>query len=373
MSDARFFNFGEFITKRAFIGTIVGVILVALTEFLIPWLGILTLDWVWSLITPATIVLTIAVIITTNVIAKNVAAALIIATAAAISFYSPYASSSLGYVTIIVFYYLFALFSGFFAAKPMTGKAALLTIGLVFGIQGLIAAGISGFLSINGIYDTFNQQGITIAHGSNGSIPLFDIIFAAISLIYMIVFIILSTRSFSATYSSKAREIIGHIIIFLGIVAFLAIQVVGHVTLTNSTVRDLTSANDLQYLNTIFAKTTSGEFSLNTLLNVFYVLAGLGMVIGIGLALIIYQRAKGTVDVINFDLEGGLLILNLPLAIVLGLFSYPFVQFIGASYYMTQEAWYIVATEYTNLLLINIIVAYVILRIIAFIRSKISS
>ncbi|MHA1686970.1 MAG: hypothetical protein ACTSYD_11300 [Candidatus Heimdallarchaeaceae archaeon] len=372
MTDVKFFNFGEFFTKRALISTIIGVILVVVTEFLLPWLNILQVQDLWQYITPATITFTITILLIASVIAKNIAASLLLASAASLSFYSPYETFSTGYLTIAVVYFVYAFFSGFFAAKPMSGKAALLTIGLVFGIQGILASTLSALASLDGVYETFQQQGIGIAHGSNGTIPLFDIIFGAISLLYMIVFIILATRSFSTSYSSRIREIIGHIIIFLAIVGLLVIQIIGHDTLTQTQALQITSSSNLEYLNAIFAKTLAGEFSVNTLLNAFYSLAIAGMVIGIGLAFIVYQRANGTLDIISFDLEGAFLIISLPLAIILGMYAKPWQDLIGATFYLNFESWYIVATEFTNLVLINLLLAYLILRIVALIKRKLT-
>ena len=372
MTEARFFNFGEIFTKRAFISTIVGIALVTITEFLLPWKGIIQISNLWDWITPATIVLTIAIILVTSVIAKNIAASLLIGIAASLSFYNPYQHFSSGYLAVVIMYLVFAFFAGFFATKKMSGGTHLILIGVLFGLQGIIGGIFSLLLSINQSYQPYHSQGIPIAFGGSSNLPIYDIIVIGASVVYMIVFILLGARTYSITINNKTREIIGQILIFLGIVAPLIVQILQHKAITPTTATAIIGTTDVQFLNMIFAKTTAGKFTVGTLLNSFYLLPIAGMVIGIGLALIVYQRAEGTIDSINLDYEGAFIILNIPLALILAAFIYPWQSFIGASFYLNYESWYIVAAEYSNLVLINMVIAYILLRIIALIRKLIT-
>ncbi|MCK4845675.1 MAG: hypothetical protein KAS95_08380, partial [Candidatus Heimdallarchaeota archaeon] len=62
MTETKFFHFGHFFSKRAFIATVIGVGLVVVTEFVLPFFNILTIRALWEWFTPVTITFTLVVI-----------------------------------------------------------------------------------------------------------------------------------------------------------------------------------------------------------------------------------------------------------------------------------------------------------------------
>ncbi|MHA1303350.1 MAG: hypothetical protein ACTSQE_11885 [Candidatus Heimdallarchaeaceae archaeon] len=371
MNDIKFFDPGQLISKRSLISTVIGIGLAVVTEWLIPWLGVMPIMTEW--ITPAVITFTIAIIVLTSALAKNIVASIIIALASALSFYNPYSTQDYGYFSLVVVYLTIALFSGFFAAREMTGQGALRLIGIIFGLQTIIGAGINLLLSTTGVYETFYNNGVSnLAIGNSKDVfPYFDVIVASVGLLYIIVFMLIGSRVHSSTINNKAREIIGQIIIFLAIAGALVVNVLFNETFTQETARNIVGENNLVYLNSIFQKTTSDNFAVLTLLNVFYVLPVVGMAIGIGLALITYQRAEGTTGRFRFNLEGTYFALNIAPALVIGVLSYYWYELGVSTFYLNMETWYILFTIFTNLLLVNLVVVFILALIIRpIIKSK---
>lgn len=371
MTEPKFFHIGQFLTQRAFLSTFFGAGLVIITEFLLPWLGFLQIEALWDWITPVTIMFSITIILVFSAIAKNIASSILIATAAVLSFYNPYSTLDYGFVSIVIIYYVAALFAGFFSAIRITGRSALLTIGIVMGLQGLIGAGVSFFATWEGTVTNFHDNSIGIAHGEViGTFPIYDVIIGIFSLIYMTVFIILSRRKVTVEHPNKKFEIIGQILIFLGIVAALIFIILSHVTFTDTTATAIFGETNTIYLNGLFAKMVNSQFMAVELLNVFYILPIVGFVIGIGLAFIVYQRADGTSNFMRFNKEGAFMILNVAPFLIICAYSYIFQNLIGSAsyFYIRTSTWFTIFTEFTNLLLINMFIAYLIFLIITLIR-----
>ncbi|UJG44784.1 MAG: hypothetical protein K9W46_06270 [Candidatus Heimdallarchaeum endolithica] len=359
MNEIKYFNPGQFISKRALISSVIGIALAVVTEWLIPFLGIMPkfTDW----ITPAVILFTISIIAITSAIAKNVIASIVISLSASLCFYSPIGNYTSGYISIVVIYLSVALFTGIFATIEMSGKTALTWIGIVFGLQAILGAAINMLLYLTNSFQTYYANGVyNISLGNPyDSFPFFDLIVMIVGLIYMVVFILLGRRVHSSSIENKIREIIGQIIIFLALAATLAINIMFNETFTQETATQIIGEDNLLFINHVFQKTTSDNLAVFTLLNGFYVLPIAGMIIGIGLALIVYQRAQGTTGTLTFDFEGSYFALNIPLAFVLGIFSYYWYQLNISEFYLNMETWYVLATIYTNLLLINLIVVFI--------------
>lgn len=371
MTEPKFFHIGQFLTKRAFLSTFFGAGLVVITEFLLPWLGILQVEALWDWITPVTIIFTLAIILVSSAMAKNIAASILIATAAILSFYSPYTTIDYGFVSVVIIYLITAFFAGFFSTVRITGRSALLTIGIVMGLQGLIGAGVSFFTTWEGAVSNFHDNSIGIAHGEvMGTFPLYDAIVGIFSLIYMIVFIVLSRRKVTVEHSNKKFEIIGQILIFLGIVGALIFVIFSHVTFTSSTATSVFGDTNTYYLNGLFAKMVDGQFMAVELLNVFYILPIVGFVIGIGMALIVYQRANGTTNFMRFNHQGAFLTLNVAPLLIICSYSFILQNAMGFAdyFYIRTSTWFTIFTEFTNLLLINLLIAYLIFQVITLIR-----
>jgi len=373
MSDIKYFHLGQFFTKRALIATFFGIALVALTEFVLPWLGILQIETLWEWISPATITFTIAIILISCAIAKNLVSSIFISTAAILSFYDPYSTVALkGFIAVVIIYMITAFFAGWFATMRITGRTALLITGIVIGLQGLIGAGVSMFTSLAQTHTNFHANSIGIAYSElMGTVPFYDIIVAAFSVIYMIVFIIISRKRTTIEQKGKKKEIIGQILIFLSIVGALLFIILSHENFNQSTAVSIFGETNTQFLNSIFAKTTAGEFMAIQLLNVFYILPIVGFVIGIGIALIIYQRASGTSDFMRLNYEGTYLTLNFAPFLIICSYSYIFQNAIGSAdfFYIRTSTWFTLFTEFTNLILINLLVAYILFLIISIIRN----
>ncbi|MCG3216815.1 MAG: hypothetical protein KAS63_08845 [Candidatus Heimdallarchaeota archaeon] len=376
MTDVKYFHLGQFFKKRALLATFFGVGLVALTEFVLPWLGHLRIDTFWQWITPATIIFTISIILVFSALAKNVVASTLLGVAAVLSFYSPYSTVDVGFFAVVIIYLIIAFFAGFFATVEMTGRTALLVIGIIVGLQGLIGAGTSMFISLTGEFNAFHQNSVNIAYGDiMGRFPVYDTIVAIFSLIYMIVFIILSRKSITTTHSSQKNELIGQILIFLSIAGgFIFILVSPSVLFDQNTAVSIFGLTNTQFLNSLFAKTiggTLGTYTAYTLLNVLYLLPIVSFVIGIGLAFIIYQRANGTTGKLRLNFEGPFVVLNLAPFLVICAYSYIFQNVIGdvTHFFLDTPTWFTFFTEYTNLILINLLIAYIVFKIISFIRG----
>ena len=373
MTNVKYFHLGQFFKKRALLATFFGIGLVALTEFVLPWLGYVRVETLWQWITPVTITFTLAIILVFCALAKNVVSSTFIGVAAILSFYNPYIGVDKGFSAVIIIYLVVAFFAGFFATVEMSGRTALLVIGIVVGLQGLIGAGTSMFFSLTGAYDAFHANSIGVAYGGFiGTFPLYDVIVAGVSVIYMIVFIILSRRNKSVTHTGKKHEIFGQIIIFLAIAGALVYAVIApRVLLDQNTAVSIFGSTNTQFLNIIFAKTLLGSYSAYTLLNVFYLLPIVSFVIGIGIAFIVYQRANGTAGKFRLNYEGPFVVLNLAPFLVICAFSYIFQSWVGDTsyYFMNTPTWLTFFTEYTSLLLINLLVAYILLKIFAFIKN----
>ncbi|MHA1668699.1 MAG: hypothetical protein ACTSUR_08580 [Candidatus Heimdallarchaeaceae archaeon] len=372
MSDIKYFNLGQFFSKRALLTTFFGVGLIALTEFVLPWLNILQVSELLNWITPVTITFTFAVILIASAIAKNFAASVFLGGAAILSFFNPYETIDYGFWAVIITYLVLAFFAGFFATVEMTGRTALLIIGIVAGLQGFIGSGTSMFISLTGGYSAFHDNSIGIAYGDMaGNFPLYDVIVAGFSFIFMLVFIIISRKKVSVTHPNKKYEILGQIIIFLGLVGALLVNILAHTTFSNNTAIAICGEKNTQFLNEIYTKTPNGVFMATTLLNIFYVLPILGFVIAIGLALIIYQRAEGTEGFMILNFEGSFVNLNLIPFLIVGVYSYPLQKLMGSTSYFFLETptWFSIFTEYTNLLLVNLLVVYIVFLIVTLIRN----
>ncbi|MHA1397206.1 MAG: hypothetical protein ACTSSF_05815 [Candidatus Heimdallarchaeaceae archaeon] len=372
MSDIKYFNLGQFFSKRALLTTFFGVGLIALTEFVLPWLNILQVSELLNWITPVTITFTFAVILIASAIAKNFAASVFLGGAAILSFFNPYETIDYGFWAVIITYLVLAFFAGFFATVEMTGRTALLIIGIVDGLQGFIGSGTSMFISLTGGYSAFHDNSIGIAYGDMaGNFPLYDVIVAGFSFIFMLVFIIISRKKVSVTHQNKKYEILGQIIIFLGLVGALLVNILAHTTFSNNTAIAIFGEKNTQFLNEIYTKTPNGVFMATTLLNIFYVLPILGFVIAIGLALIIYQRADGTEGFMTLNFEGAFVNLNLIPFLIVGVYSYPLQKLMGSTSYFFLETptWFSIFTEYTNLLLVNLLIVYIVFLVVTLIRN----
>ncbi|MHA1829860.1 MAG: hypothetical protein ACTSX6_14565, partial [Candidatus Heimdallarchaeaceae archaeon] len=237
---------------------------------------------------------------------------------------------------------------------------------------GFIGSGTSMFISLTGGYSAFHDNSIGIAYGDMaGNFPLYDVIVAGFSFIFMLVFIIISRKKVSVTHPNKKYEILGQIIIFLGLVGALLVNILAHTTFSNNTAIAIFGEKNTQFLNEIYTKTPNGVFMATTLLNIFYVLPILGFVIAIGLALIIYQRAEGTEGFMILNFEGSFVNLNLIPFLIVGVYSYPLQKLMGSTSYFFLETptWFSIFTEYTNLLLVNLLVVYIVFLIVTLIRN----
>ena len=371
MANVRYFHLGQFFTLRALLSTFFGAGIVAVTEFLLPWLGYIQIEMLWDWITPVTITFTLAVIMVSCALAKNVVASILIGSAAVLSFYNPYETVDFGFSAIIIMFLITAFFAGFFATNEMTGRTGLLLVGIIFGLQGLIGSGVSMFVSLTGEYSYFHNNGIDLAYGElMNNFPVYDTIVAAFSLIFMLVFIIISRKIVTKQLDGKKFEIIGQIIIFLSIAGALVFIILSNVIYDYNTAVLIVGEKNAQFLNEIFAKITYGSFMSILLLNGFYILPIVGFSIGIGLAFIIYQRAEGTSGKMRFNFEGPFFILNLVPFLIICAYSLPFQSLIGSSdyFFIRTSTWIPIFTEFTNLLLINMLVAYLIFKIITIIR-----
>jgi len=376
MTETKFFHLGHFFTQRAFLATFFGAGLIAVTEFLLPWLGVLQINALWDYITPITITFTLSIILIFSAIAKNIASSIFLGTAAILSFYNPYSTIDFGFVSVVIIFLVTAFFSGFFASIRITGRSALLTIGIVVGLQGLIGAGVSIFTTFQGVYDVnFNANSVDIAHGVfiGNNIPIYGAIVGIFSVIYMLVFIILSRRKTTVEHTSKKYAIIGQIIILLSIVGALVFIAFSNETIDSNTAAAIFGETNTQYLDLLFAKLVNGQFMAIKLLNVFFILPIVGFTIGIGLGLIVYQRADGTSNFMRFNFDGAFLTLNVAPFLIICAYSFIFQNAIGSAsyFYIRTSTWFIIFTEFTNLLLINLLIAYIIFRIIVLIKKMI--
>lgn len=379
MKNIKFFHLGQFFGKRALIATLLGAGLAVVTEYVLPKFGILAIPAIQSWITPATITFTLAVIIIFSAIAKNLVASIFIGTAAILSFYSPYTAGiyDYGFWSVVIIYLVTAFFSGLFAAIEMSGRTALLVVGIVYGIQGFIGAGTSMFLSLTNMQQPFLDNNLGIAFGETmGSFPLYDVIVGGFSFIFMLVFIILSRRRYSIDVDNKKREIIGQIIIFLAIVGAILFIVLSNVMFDQTSAELIFGEKNTRFMNLLFAKNLTGGFMAIRLLNVFYILPIVGFAIGIGMLFIIHGRAEGTTGHFRMNFEGPLLLLNVVPFLIIAFYSYPVQRFFAGDapvthFYLEMPAWFTLFTEYTSLLLINLLVAYIIFKIVSLIRNLI--
>ena len=379
MKNIKFFHLGQFFGKRAFIATLLGAGLAVVTEYVLPKFGILAIPAIQSWITPATITFTLAVIIIFSAIAKNLVASIFIGTAAILSFYSPYTAGiyDYGFWSIVIIYLVTAFFSGLFAAIEMSGRTALLVVGIVYGIQGFIGAGTSMFLGLTNMHLPFHDNYLGIAYGEMiGSFPLYDVIVGGFSFLFMLVFIILSRRRYSIDVDNKKREIIGQIIIFLAIVGAIVFIVLSNVMFDQTSAELIFGDKNTKFMNLLFAKNLTGGFMAIRWLNVFYILPIVGFAIGIGMLFIIHGRAEGTTGHFRMNFEGPLLLLNVVPFLIIAFYSYPVQRFFAGDapvthFYLEMPAWFTLFTEYTSLLLINLLVAYIIFKIISLIRNLI--
>ena len=379
MKNIKFFHLGQFFGKRALIATLLGAGLAVVAEYVLPKYGILAIPAIQSWITPATITFTLAVIIIFSAIAKNLVGSIFIATAAILAFYSPYPAGiyDYGFWSIVIIYLVTALFSGLFAAIEMSGRTALLVFGIVYGIQVFIGAGTSMFLSFNNMHLPFHDNNLGIAYGEMmGSFPLYDVIVGGFSFIFMLVFIILSRRRYSIDVDNKKREIIGQIIIFLAIVGAILFIVLSNVMFDQTSAELIFGDKNTKFMNLLFAKNLTGGFMAIRLLNVFYILPIVGFAIGIGMLFIIHGRAEGTTGHFRMNFEGPLLLLNVVPFLIIAFYSYPVQRFFAGDapvthFYLEMPAWFTLFTEYTSLLLINLLVAYIIFKIISLVRNLI--
>ncbi len=380
MTETKFFHLGQFFSLRALLTTVIGVGLIAVTEFVLPWLGILNIPLIQSWITPATIVFTLAVIMIGSAVAKNIVSSIFFATAAILAFYNPYETQignlfNSGLWAIIIIYLVTSLFAGLFATIEMTGRTALLLIGIIYGLQGLIGAGTSMYLSLNYAHVAFHDANLGIAFGESvGGFPVYDTVVAIFSVIYMLVFIIISRKRVSTTVTTNKHEIIGQILIFLTIAGGVAFMVISYMLGGQYGQADATviyGATNTNFMNMIFSKLPSGNFAVVKYINVFYILPIVGFVFGIALGFIVYKRAQGTTDTMSFNFEGPFLILNLAPLLVSLFLSYQVIVGLNAEalFYLEMPTVIAIFTEFTSLLLVNLLVAYIILKIISFFKA----
>lgn len=373
MTETKFFHFGQFFSKRALIATVIGVGLVAVTEFVLPFFNILTVRALWDWFTPVTITFTLAVIMVTCAIARNIVASILITMAAALSFYHPFDSNSstagYAFTAAIIIFLVTALLSGFFATREMSGQSAFLSIGILFGIQGLIGAGISLATNLTSAHEAFFDYHVNVAYGESvNGFPVFDVVLAVFSLVYMIAFIILSRKRYTASIEGKKFEIFGQILIFLAIAGALVFSILSHGTYDEFTANSIYTEENTQFFNILFEKERHGIFSSVKLLNIFYILPIVGFIIGLGLALIVHQRAEGTLGYMKFNFEGSFFSLNIAVGIIAFGFSSTILNLMNSSFYLRGAAFFTLFTEFTNLLLLNMLIAYVIFLIITIIR-----
>jgi len=320
-----------------------------------------------------TITFTLAVIMVTSAIARNIVASILIAAAAALSFYHPFNSdasaSGYAFTAASIIFLVTAILSGFFATREMSGQSALLSIGIIFGIQGLIGAGISLATNLTSAHVEFWDYGVNVAHGQSiNGFPVFDVVLAAFSVVYMVAFIILSRKKYTASIEGKKFEIFGQILIFLAIAGALVFSILSHVTYNQNTANSIYTENNAQFFNILFEKERYGIFSSVTFLNIFYILPIVGFIIGLGLALIVHQRADGTLGYMRFNFEGSFFSLNIAVGIIAFGFSYTILNLANSSFYLRGAAFFTLFTEFTNLLLLNMLIVYVVYLIITIIR-----
>ena len=327
MTDAKYFHLGQFFSLRALITTVIGVGLIAVTEFVLPYYELLNIPVLQQWISPATIVFTLAVIMVASAVAKNIVSSVFLAVAAILSFYNPYETATAygnlfntGYLTIIVIYLLTSLLSGLFATIQMTGRTALLWIGIIYGLQGLIGSGTSMYLTLFGAPSAWHDYGnIGLAYGNTiNGFPVYDTVVAIFSVIYMLVFVIISRKRISTTVTTNKHEIFGQILIFLSIAAGIVFMILAGDKYTQTQAISVYGQTNVEFMNMIFKKLPYGDFAFVRYLNVFYILPIVGFAMGIGMGLMVYKRAQGTTDRMNFNFEGAFLWLNLaPLVVCL--------------------------------------------------------
>ncbi|MHA1346860.1 MAG: hypothetical protein ACTSVO_03115 [Candidatus Heimdallarchaeaceae archaeon] len=370
MTNVKYFHLGQFFSLRALLATVIGVVLVGITEFLLPWLGYVQVESLWEWFTPITITFTLAIIFVSCAVAKNIVASVLIGVAAILSFYNPYETVDFGLAALLIIFLVTAFFTGFFATIEMTGRTGLLLVGIVFSLQGFIGSGVSMFLSWQEAQNDFHSESVGIAFGEFiNNVPVWDIIVAIFSLIFLIVFIIISRKIVTKQIEGKKFEIIGQIIIFLTITGALVFIALSNVIFDNATAVSIFGDTNTQFLNEMFSKVPSGSFMAITFLNGLYILPIVGFGIGIGLAFIIYQRAEGTSSKMRFNFEGPFFILNLVPFLIICAYSYPLqILFEEGYFYLESATWFTIFAEFTNLILVNLLVAYLIFKIITIIK-----
>ncbi len=385
MSEKRYFHPGQFFKLESLISTVLGLGVIFVTEYLLPSMDINTTlyDFIPELITPTLFTLTLTVILLASTNAKNIIASLLLGISASLMFYNPsymideLTSLDVGWGAVLIMYVTFAVFAGFFACQKMTGKNGLRTIGVVFGAQGLIGAGAGLFLFLNESYrPIWNNTDIDIAIGDltfaelTGTFPLMSTIMLSISLIYLLVFVFVLARiNYTISTDSKKFEIIGQIIIFLGLAGGLIACIFLGKAINQDTVQDTIGARDLAFLNNVFTKSYEGNLRLLELFSVFYILPIVGFIVGVGLFLIILQRAEGTTEDFSFNQEGGFLITTAPAIMITFAFSYTWYVMGAFDFYLKMETWYFLFTEYTILVLGNFILAFLLFKIVSLIKS----
>lgn len=370
MTNVKYFHLGQFFSLRALLATVIGVVLVGITEFLLPWLGYVQVESLWEWFTPITITFTLAIIFVSCAIAKNIVASVLIGVAAILSFYNPYETVDFGLAALLIIFLVTAFFAGFFATIEMNGRTGFLLVGIVFSLQGFIGSGVSMFLSWQEAQNDFHSESVGIAFGEFiNNVPVWDIIVAIFSLIFLIVFIIISRKIVTKQIEGKKFEIIGQIIIFLTITGALVFIALSNVIFDNATAVSIFGDTNTQFLNEMFSKVPSGSFMAITFLNGLYILPIVGFGIGIGLAFIIYQRAEGTSGKMRFNFEGPFFILNLVPFLIICAYSYPLqILFEEGYFYLESATWFTIFAEFTNLILVNLLVAYLIFKIITIIK-----
>ena len=380
MTDAKFFHLGQFFSLRALLTTVIGVGAIAVTEFVLPWLRLLDIPAIQEWVSPATIVFTLAVIMVASAVAKNLVSSIFLAIAAILSFYNPYETPDLyannlfmsAYIAIIVIYLFTAILSGLFATVEMTGRTALLWIGIIYGLQGLIGSGTSMYLSYKQAYQPFHDAQLGIAFGESiNGFPVYDTVVGIFSIIYMLVFVIISRKRISTTVTTNKHAIVGQILIFLSIAAGILFMIFAGFPYSETAADQMFTTSNVDFLNIIFQKMNHRNFTFVKYMNIFYVLPIVGFAIGIAMGIMVYKRAQGTTDKMRFNFEGSFLWLNLAPLVVCLLLSNVVVLGIkaDAEFYLTLPTVYAIFTEFTFLLLINMMVAYIIFRIIAFFKA----
>ncbi len=369
MTEINYFHPGQFFTKRSLISVLVGIPLIGAIEFLFPFFGIHTMihQMIPDFSTASMLMFTLAIMIIVSVTAKNIIASVLFAVSGSLAYYNPYESFGFGYLAIITIYFVTALLTGMFASIRLSGQNALRTVGIMMGLQTLIGASLAIFVSMNEGYARFYLRPNTrnIAIGTpQGELPLFEIIVIAGALIYMAVFLVLARKSHTFGERKKHLEITGHLLIFIALIGILALNLLTSKFFGYNDAVIVLGEDSAKFMNVVFLRSLVSNLMVTETLVTFFALPLAGLLIGLGLALIIFGRAESTTEKKCFNFEGAFITLNIVPALLTVIYSGIWFDWGIASSYLSMEAWYIVFIEFTNLLLVNLILVFIIGKIL---------